>query len=229
MEIKRDFVFDPSLVLYLPLYKLDGASFMSQDAYGHLCTVTGAVWRPTGRYFDGTDDGILVPPCAALDITAYLTVIGWINAAPASGTQAVVSKYNFGDNQICWYLAGESGSSDKFKAQVSEVGDAATYKHYRSSVAVLDNSWHQVAFTWAVGTLTLFADGAEDISPTKVNDDTFTSIFSVEDNIGIGASRSSGSWQHEISGYIGEVWVYNRALTPQEIQRNYMATKWRYK
>ena len=38
------FIFDPSLVLYLSLWKLDGDSFMSKDAYGHLCTVTGALY-----------------------------------------------------------------------------------------------------------------------------------------------------------------------------------------
>ena len=51
-----DFIFDPSLVLYLPLYQPDGASFASRDAYGHLCTVTGALWTPQGRTFDGADD-----------------------------------------------------------------------------------------------------------------------------------------------------------------------------
>jgi hypothetical protein len=30
-------------------------------------------------------------------------------------------------------------------------------------------------------------------------------------------------------GVIGEVRVYNRALSPLEIQHNYLATKWRYR
>ena len=53
-----NFIFDPSLVLYLPLHQRDGSSFMSKDAYGHVCTVTGAVWTPEGRLFDGVDDYI---------------------------------------------------------------------------------------------------------------------------------------------------------------------------
>jgi len=31
-----------------------------------------------------------------------------------------------------------------------------------------------------------------------------------------------------LEGLIGEVRVYNRGLTPLEIHRNYLATKWRY-
>jgi len=55
MQVKRDFIFDPSLVLYLPLYQLDGWAFMSRDAYGHLCSVTGAKWTPQGRDLDEQD------------------------------------------------------------------------------------------------------------------------------------------------------------------------------
>lgn len=58
LDIERDFILDPSCILYLPLWKKDGAQFMSDDMYGHLCTVTGALWTPQGRYFDGVDDKI---------------------------------------------------------------------------------------------------------------------------------------------------------------------------
>jgi len=32
----------------------------------------------------------------------------------------------------------------------------------------------------------------------------------------------------DFDGRIGEVRLYNRALTPLEIENNYLATKWRY-
>ena len=75
-----DFIFDPSLVLYLPLGQLDGTSFVSQDAYGHLCTVTGTVWGSRGRYFDGADD--LVNANAAINAIQDLSVgiiMAWFN------------------------------------------------------------------------------------------------------------------------------------------------------
>ena len=74
-----DFIFDPSLVLYLPLYELDGASFISKDANGHLCTVTGALWRPNGHYFDGTDDKIDCGAGTNLAVANEITIEAWIN------------------------------------------------------------------------------------------------------------------------------------------------------
>ena len=50
------FKYDPSLVLYLPLGELDGDKFMSRDAYGHLCAVTGATWTPNSRRLVDTEN-----------------------------------------------------------------------------------------------------------------------------------------------------------------------------
>ena len=67
MKPSRSFILDPTLRLYLPLWKLDGASFASRDAYGHLCTPVGAFWTPQGYDFDGVDDKITVTHHASLD------------------------------------------------------------------------------------------------------------------------------------------------------------------
>lgn len=48
------------LKLFLPLYRLDGGSLASCEVFGHAATVTGALWRPYGQYFDGIDDYISV-------------------------------------------------------------------------------------------------------------------------------------------------------------------------
>ena len=44
-------------------------------------------------------------------------------------------------------------------------------------------------------------------------------------------SKVGAAWANRnyyFKGLIGDVRVYNRALTPLEIQRIYLATKWRY-
>ncbi len=58
-----DIVFDPSLVLYVPLDELDGEQFMSKDGYGHLCVTspnpaTAPLWRLSGRDFNSVSDYI---------------------------------------------------------------------------------------------------------------------------------------------------------------------------
>ena len=95
-----NFIFDPYLVLYLPLYELDGASFMSKDAYGHLCTVIGALWRPNGRYFDGIDDRIDLG-IALLGNANTLEI--WARRFDATDTdQALVGQFRGGSYWETW-------------------------------------------------------------------------------------------------------------------------------
>ena len=43
-----EFIVDPYLVLHLPLSELDGKSFMSRDAYGHLGAWVTTIRRDAG-------------------------------------------------------------------------------------------------------------------------------------------------------------------------------------
>ena len=44
----------------------------------------------------------------------------------------------------------------------------------------------------------------------------------------IGCRHESAAYDVFHKGLIGEVRIYRRALTPTEVQHNYLATKWRY-
>jgi len=85
-----DFIRDTNLILFLPLYELDGATIRDKSAYGRSCPVTGAAFGSQGRLFDGSDDqidcGVIGQP---LD-----TVEMWLNPlkqiTPASSSGAVV-------------------------------------------------------------------------------------------------------------------------------------------
>ena len=62
-EAKLDkLALSPYCQFYLPLFRVDGSSFMEGSAYGHLMTEVGAYWRAGeygyGHYFDGSDDYI---------------------------------------------------------------------------------------------------------------------------------------------------------------------------
>ena len=128
-----DYIRDNSLVLDLPLYKLDGTKFKSQDAYGHLCTVTGALWRLTHRNFDGDDDINLSDP-AALGLTA-LTILVWVNQSLAGTSQSLVSKgtSDNGSNYMFYcnngqlrFLHGTGGASEIEASTDTFTGDVWT-------------------------------------------------------------------------------------------------------
>ena len=211
-----DFVFDPSLVLYLPLYELDGASFMSKDARGHLCTVTGALWRPNGHYFDGTNDYIDCGSSSEFDITSEITFGGWIKPSGVASNVYIMSKDNPGVGQAY----GLRQVTTAIQTQMRIGGD---WKQISSSGLTLTTTeFFCVEVTFDGSTITVFANGG--VSNTGAASGAIgTSSY----NVFLG--RKANANADNYGGLISEFWLYNRALTPQEIQHNYLATKWRYR
>ncbi|MEE9520610.1 MAG: LamG domain-containing protein [Dehalococcoidales bacterium] len=223
-----DFIFDPSLVLYLPLYELDGASFMSKDACGHLCTVTGAVWRPNGRYFDGSDDKIVVPDCAVLSAMPAITAEVWMKSdGDAGALNGLIGKYG---------PAGEIEWFTKLDDDAPEIGmriyDASVNKRIGrmdTTSNVWDDVWHHIVFVWDGTALSSGIKIYVDTAQTDDTDDEAAGFVAIEDktaNVQVGTRTTDIGY---FKGTIGEVRLYRRALTPLEIQHNYLATKWRYR
>ena len=207
-----DFIFDPSLVLYLPLDQLDGASFMSRDKSGHLCTVTGAVWRPQGRSFDGTDDCLTVPNHLAVASIFPYSLELWIKH---DRTQSAATSYVIDGNKV-------------YRLGISSAGlislwfyDGSTWQGGDATTTLPDLTWaHLLATMEANGSnsrLKCFLNGQLD----STNDFTNQPVADLTDLV-IGGKNTQ-----RIKGTIGEVRIYSRALTPVEIQHNYMAAKWR--
>lgn len=210
----RDFIFDPSLVLYLPLHKLDGASIMSRDPYGHLCSVTGALWTPNGREFDGIDDEIDCGNNSILDFTSGdFSIDLWINQASSPLDNAyIINRGNY--NLSGWYIwFWNAGNEMQFYTNQDTPGVQST------TMDMTFDTWLHLALvrsgtvaTWYQNTVDVTKNHGIHIDPT-----------SVSQALKIGAFPSD-----DFKGTIGEVRIYNRVLTPLEIQRNYLATKWRY-
>lgn len=214
-----DFIFDPSLVLYLPLHHLDGASFMSKDAYGHVCSVTGALWRPQGRYFDGLDDRIDCGDKAAFELgTSDYTLEAWVKPVVDGTRRTVFSKYAT-DVYGIWIH-----TDDKWHAYTYDAmgGGISTYS---IDAAVADRWYHLVAIKYprAVGGAyqDLYIDG-------EFDNQNYSGGVADLDTSGASLFVGSRNALEHFKDTIGEVRIYRRALTPLEIQHNYLATKWRY-
>ena len=211
-----NFIFDPSLVLYLPLYELDGASLQSKDAYRHLCTATGAVWRPSGRYFDGSDDFISCGDTDAVNVLGDKTIEAWVYQA-AADVGCIISKMMISGSNV-FQMGCHASDYPFFEAKIQ--GIATTY---RATEFPLVGNWHHLVgiIHYDEKTIEFYGD-AEPIGSSAGQ------CFGWA-----GGTLTIGKADHP-SGYflkatIGEVRIYNRALTPQEIHHNYLATKWRYR
>ena len=212
-----DFIFDPSLVLYLPLYKLDGASFMSRDAYGHLCTVTGALWRPNGHYFDGTDDKIQVSDSPSLRLTGDTTWELWLFRTAYKTDGTILFKHYNNEFQMLLDTPAANGQM--------------SFRHGDGGYELLDftladiplNEWVKVSFVRTANPKEVKLYKCSALVQTLSY--TLTPTASTEP-IYIGCSLGTVAF---LPATIGEVRIYNRALNPLEIQHNYLATKWRYR
>ncbi len=218
-----DIVRDPSLVLDLPLYKLDGGSIRSQDAYGRLFVVTGARWEKQGRLFDGSDDKIQHTVANFLSSNSQGTIGIWFKSSNTGNTDFLFGSSDTGGTVR--YLALAINTSDKlvFDQRNNDTRDAVT-----GGTSVHDGKWHLVIVTsngtsWAVSLNTI----PETLTVINANSGDWFADTTLRDNVTFGARVRSGS--NFFTGSIGEVWIYRRALTPLEGQRNYLATKWRYR
>ena len=213
-----DFIFDPSLVLYLPLYRLDGASFMSKEAHEHLCTATGALWTPRGRSFDGVDDYINCGNNESLyaDGSHGFTIEMWINPTDAGEDDFGYLFDKFSDTVgFRTYMSG--GPNITFLIYINGVMKFATSTGDKVSYG----AWHHIVCVYDGSNVLAYVD------TEKFVGDAVTGL--IDDHSGktlyIG-QRSDGNYNFH--GLIGEARIYNRALTPLEIQRNYLSTKGRY-
>jgi len=205
----NEFILDPSCVLYIPLHKRDGASFMSDDAYGHLCTVTGAPWTPQGRTFDG-DDSINCWNGASLNNLTAVTVEAWVNGS--GGVIIDKGLWDFGP-----YGLNQTGLTGM---RFQTGNGAGSYTNFDVTMAA---GWrHIVEVAVSNDNLYGYIDGA------LINSKAVAyAIGGWGYNLKLGVRADvAGNYYN---GTIGEVRVYNRALTPLEIQHNYLATKWRYR
>lgn len=218
------------LVLYLPLFALKDSPFKSVDAYEHTCVVTDALWGPQGRDFNGSTATMIIPDHAALtDIFAGGgTICAWVY--PDSDGESNVGRI--------YSRRGALGGCD---LNVKEDNATGVNFAFRASFDVTDGTWDTntnpiLLAAWNFVTVTYNSDSKNN-APVFYLDTVLKTTITVQgadgdyetdsgENVGIGCSVTGTlSWE----GLIGEVWLYNRALTASEVQHNYNTTAWRYR
>lgn len=209
---ERDFILDPSLVLYLPLWKRDGTSIISDDAYGHSCTVTGAFWTPFGGDFDGTDDKITLGSTLNLNYNNGVTIEVW--AKPDTAQNGCFTSFSATTRNIFQF---SSTGIIYFGDMLGGFGRTAVGQ-------VTDDTWgHYVGIAPSIlGQAVLFYKNTVSVANSNpVNGD----MVNTWTNGQIGERLDA---DFDFKGIIGEIRIYNRALHFGEIARNYLRTKWRY-
>lgn len=163
--------------------------------------------------FDGVDDNVEVPDAPALNPTAAITIMGWINLNPNAGSADVISKD--GESSERQYLlsviANRTGSH--FRAHV---GTGTGLAVLDGTMPVNTDAWYHVAMTYDGTTLRLFNNGAPDGTMAVTG-----AIIGGTQPLRIGGGAPANETQYYFPGRMDDVRLYNRALSPTEIQGLY--------
>jgi Concanavalin A-like lectin/glucanases superfamily/Putative esterase len=194
----------------------EGAGTSAADASGrgHTGVVSGALWTAAGRFgnalsFDGVNDMVTVADSALLDLTTGMTLSAWVfPTAHGNGVwRNVLIKERPGGEVYNLY-----SNTDTNVPIVYVVRNAApsTPLEARGTAQVPLNTWTHLAATHDGTTLRLYINGAQ-VRSRGVSGSLLTST---------GALRIGGNavWGEFFQGRIDEIRIYNRALSPSEIQ-----------
>lgn len=212
------------LVLYLPLWALKDSPFKSVDAYGHTCTPSGTTiyWTPPGWSFGGANEKGTIPNHASLNFgTGECSFEYWgkCDALNVGGAHNhILGKLLSGTTYDGYSMGLDDDGYAKFQWRSGTV-------NYESLGNVdLTGVWHHhVGFRNAVGIYNY-------INGVLVGSNLNAGVQGDVDNAELLtiAQERSGATAENWDGLIGEIRIYNRALSTGEITHNYNCTKFRY-
>jgi hypothetical protein len=165
--------------------------------------------------FDGSSGSVVVPDSPSLDFTKQFTLSAWINPSanmqdPAQG--GIVSKVgmNTGQSGYQFYV---TGNNTKLGLQFNSPGQQwpGNQLVVTLNTAIPLNQWTYVDGTYDQSNLNIYVNGtlagSQAIGPTTIATTAANFRISGDDNSNV-----------HFAGLIDDVSVYNRALTPAEIQ-----------
>ena len=181
-----------------------------------LCSVVGSpVWSNQGRTFVAASSQYIDSNLITLDLTAGMTIISWAkHSAIGAGNERLLSKRDAtgATNPFDMFLEGANTRINFVVNETTQVGAIGS---------VATGTWYMATGTHDLSNIAYFHNGVF-VNQTALAAASVTNAFSVK--IGV----RSNSLAAYMNGTIGEVQIYDHALTAQEISQIYNSTKWRY-
>ena len=203
------------LVLYLPLWALKDSAFKSVDAYKQTCTVATPTWQPDGRLFDGAADTIGCGDVDQLHPIKEMTLEYWVKATTIDHLAVVTIGRDVDSRYLFSFQA--SGTQLTFGVYCAGIVETDT----AIDKADYEGIWKHIVGTYDGSDVHLIVDGSLLDSDNQTGNQAPTrhGVFYV------GSHTGGGEF---FKGIIGEVRMYNRALSVAEVAHNRNCTIWRY-
>jgi len=180
--------------------------------------------------FDGTDDYVA---CNALAGSfSSFTLMVWFYPTEVSNYRNVIdcnNSYNATTGNIGPRLEMNGLGNLAFVYSNATSNIDIYYSHSVVSSGLPSNSWHCVSMTYngVTNTSVTFYNGAS-TGLSRIASGSPTGFIGVMNNVTIGKGFNIYPTGRIFKGNISNTSIYNRALTPQEIQQNFNATRGRY-
>jgi hypothetical protein len=209
-----DTVVPPGLVAAFNFDEGSGLAVADSSGNGNTGAIAGASWTAEGKVgsamvFDGVNNRVDVPDSDSLDLTNGMTLEAWVYPTALSGWRTVILKET--SNGLAYALYANDNAPR-----------SAGYVHIGGDIGVPGSStlplniWTHLAVTYGDdgngSMLRLYENGVE-VGSQAVSGDIATSSQALR----IGGNAV---WGEYFSGRIDQVRIYNRALTPAEIQND---------
>jgi len=205
---------DPSLVGWWKLDEGSGLVASDSSGSGNDGTIYGSpLWTTAGKLdgaleFNGTDCYINVGNGSSLQIRDEITIAFWIKSSGfgSNGWAAIISK---GDGS--WRMSRSANTGSSLHMGVGGTTVAGN-TYFDATTEVTDNEWHHGAGVYDGSRAIIYIDGVEDASIAATGQLTMAS----QDVLICDNADYSG--QRLLRATLDDMQLYNRALTPDEIQ-----------
>ena len=149
---------------------------------------------------------------ASLDITDAITLEAWVYW-DAGVDEGFISKWNLAQSKASYLLY--KASATRFMIYVSSNGSTITNQQ---NVTSISNGWNHLVGVYDGANLKCYLNGALDGSKAYSS-----GIYSTDEIVEIGRYGEATSTQY--NGPIAQPRIYNRALTAEEVARNFNSGK----
>ncbi|MFF8944220.1 LamG-like jellyroll fold domain-containing protein [Streptomyces sp. NPDC014864] len=204
------------------LNQTSGRSVTDSSGTGNTATADpGVTWADDAAKFAGSSTGtgdVIATNSPVLDTTASYTVSAWVNLTDTSTYRTFVAQG--GTNRASFYLQySKADNAFRFHAANSDTASPSAYYDATAGSAAPLNTWtHLVGvFDASNGSMKLYVDGAQS-GTTATN----TSPWTGTGPLSIGGTKTAGGTTSDVvAGEVGNVQVYQRALSATEISSLY--------
>ena len=206
----------------LATYSGSGGLVYNLSSTSYTGTINGGTTFNSAGYFvfDGSNDDISVSSLPAFADAGAITIESWANADTTTNTFQVIS----------------TAKATTTHWQLSFTGDptynilwafAGTANSVGTTTLPSTGAWHHITATYNGGDKTQLASWKVYIDGSEATIQLTGSTGAATNDTIIG-HRSGGPTGNRFDGNIGEVRIYNRALTATEVSQNFNATRDKY-